>query len=185
MNELITEDTKAILLLCGIFGQKRTEKPLAQNEYNKVVRWLVEERLRPADLLDPAMLQQAAEGTGLDALRMKALIERGVALGFAVEEWQRSGLWVLSRSDADYPSRYKKHLKEKAPPLLFGAGARSLLRGGAVLLLSDPEMWMPSESSLQGRLRHSALNKICRLFREGHAALISLLCRRRMKPVAV
>src|SRR5690606_25364330 len=65
------------------------------------------------------------------------LLDRGVQLGFAVEEWQRSGLWVISRSDPEYPSRYKAHLKEKAPPLLFGAGDKSLLRGGGLAVIGS------------------------------------------------
>jgi len=32
-----------------------------------------------------------------------------LALGFATEQWQRAGLWVVTRSDPDYPrDRFKK-----------------------------------------------------------------------------
>ncbi|NOZ52308.1 MAG: hypothetical protein GXP08_04050 [Gammaproteobacteria bacterium] len=71
-------------------------------------------------------------GSGIAKQRLESLLGRGVQLGFAVEEWQRSGIWIISRSDADYPVRYKKYLKDKAPPLLFGVGNRSLLRGGGL-----------------------------------------------------
>ena len=57
---------------------------------------------------------------------------RGVVLGFAVEEWQRNGIWLLSRSDHAYPGRLKRHLGQKAPALLFGVGDQSLLRGGGI-----------------------------------------------------
>ena len=60
MNESILDktplspDTEAILLLCGRFGNERAEQisPLTQKEYEALTRWLLERKLRPADLLD-------------------------------------------------------------------------------------------------------------------------------------
>ena len=137
MNDLLTNDTKAILLLCGAFGNKSSVKPLASREYNAMVRWLVSEEMRPEDLLQEDNADAAAVGVGIDWARFKALLGRGVQLGFAVEEWNRAGIWVLSRSDEEYPARYRNHLKDKAPPLLFGAGERSLLKGGGLAVVGS------------------------------------------------
>ncbi|MFA6294330.1 MAG: DNA-processing protein DprA, partial [Victivallales bacterium] len=65
------------------------------------------------------------------------LLRRGVKLGFALEKWNQSGIWVICRSDQDYPSRYKTHLKDKAPPILFGIGERSLLKGGGLAIVGS------------------------------------------------
>lgn len=132
MNEFLTEDTKAIILLCGVFGEGSSEKPLSLAEYSSLVRWLIEVKMRPGDLLQKDNIFEATRGSGIDKQRLESLLGRGVQLGFAVEEWQRNGIWIISRSDAYYPARYKKHLKDKAPPLLFGAGNRSLLSGGGL-----------------------------------------------------
>jgi predicted Rossmann fold nucleotide-binding protein DprA/Smf involved in DNA uptake len=132
MNDFLTEDTKAIILLCGVFGKDRSEKPLTLAEYSSLVRWLIEVKMRPGDLLQNDTIHEASMGSGIDKQRLESLLGRGVQLGFAVEEWQRNGIWIISRSDADYPARYKKHLKDKAPPLLFGVGNRSLLKGGGL-----------------------------------------------------
>jgi len=132
MNDFLTEDTNAIILLCGIFGKDRSVKPLSLTEYSALVRWLISAKMRPSDLLQQENASEASKGSGIDKQRLKTLLGRGVQLGFAVEEWQRNGIWIISRSDADYPARYKKHLKDKAPPLLFGAGNRSLLTGGGL-----------------------------------------------------
>lgn len=137
MNSFLTNDTKAIILLCGILGKDRSVAPLAQSEYNALVRWLVREKLRPEMLLQMANLSEAAIASGIARDRLEKLLDRGVQLGFAVEEWQRSGLWIISRSDPEYPLRYKTHLKEKAPPLLFGAGEKSLLRGGGLAIVGS------------------------------------------------
>ena len=137
MNNSLTEDTKAIILLCGIFGKGRSEKPLSQREYSSLVRWLIEKKLRPADLLQKGNILEAAIGSSIDKERLESLLGRGIQLGFAVEEWQRNGIWIISRSDADYPARYKKHLKDKAPPLLYGVGDRSLLKGGGLAIIGS------------------------------------------------
>ncbi len=85
-------------------------------------------------------IHEAAIGSGIDKQRLELLLGRGVQLGFAVEEWQCQGIWIISRSDADYPDRYKKHLKDKAPPLLFGVGDRSLLKGGGLGIVGSRDV---------------------------------------------
>ena len=132
MNDFLTEDTKTIILLCGFFGKDRSKKPLSLTEYSSLVRWLIRVKMRPGDLLQKENIAEASMGSGIDKQHLESLLGRGVQLGFAVEEWQRNGIWIISRSDADYPARYKKHLKDKAPPLLFGVGNRSLLNGGGL-----------------------------------------------------
>ncbi len=132
MKDFLTEDTKAIILLCGVFGKDHAEKPLSLSEYSSLVRWLVGVKMRPGDLLQKENIVEASIGSGLDKQRLESLLSRGVHLGFAVEEWHRNGIWIISRSDSDYPVRYKKHLKNIAPPLLFGVGDRSLLNGGGL-----------------------------------------------------
>ncbi|MEO0375144.1 MAG: DNA-processing protein DprA [Cyanobacteria bacterium P01_A01_bin.17] len=132
INDFLTEDTKAIILLCGVFGKDRSEKPLSLTEYSSLVRWLIGVNMRPGDLLEKETIAGASMGSGINKQRLESLLSRGVQLGFAVEEWQRNGIWIISRSDANYPARYKKHLKDQAPPLLFGVGNCSLLSGGGL-----------------------------------------------------
>jgi len=123
-------DTKAILLLCGYFGGKDREvQPLSLSEYNKLALWLRNEKLRPEDLLSREGEERLATFTKgkVTPERLHRLLERGMELGFAVEEWSRQGLWVVSRGEDAYPRRLKKRLREAAPALLFGAGEQSLL----------------------------------------------------------
>jgi len=50
----LTEDAKAILLLCGRFGKNgdtSAAKALSLREYNRLADWMINERIRPADLL--------------------------------------------------------------------------------------------------------------------------------------
>lgn len=160
MSNYLTDDTKAIILLCGFFGKDSTAKPLSQGDYNKLVDWLISSKLRPKDLLLKENIEPAAKGSGIFQQRLEILLGRGVQLGFAVEEWQRNGIWIISRSDADYPVRYKQHLGKKAPPLLFGVGDRSLLIGGGLAIVGSRNVDEVGEAFTRQAGELCALNKI-------------------------
>lgn len=132
-DHILPPDTQAILLLCGSFGGNgsRGIKPLSLSEYNTLAVRLRREGLRPSVLLEGEAgkeVEQICSGK-VDPERLHALLGRGVEMGFAVEEWARQGIWVLSRGDGSYPRALKSRLREKAPPLLFGVGNRDLLEG--------------------------------------------------------
>ncbi len=160
MSNLLTNDTKAIILLCGVLGKDHAVKPLKQTEYNGLVQWLMGQKMRPEDLLQHENIELAAIGSGIDEHRLNHLLRRGVQLGFSVEEWQRNGIWVISRSDQDYPVRYKKHLKDKAPPLLFGVGDRSLLKGGGVAIVGSRNVDSEGEDFTRNSAELCAYNRM-------------------------
>jgi len=160
MNNFLTDDTKAIILLGGVFGKDRTINRLSLEEYNTLARCLVNKKMRPEDLFKKEDLKDIALETGIDGQRLGTLLGRGVQLGFAIEEWQRSAIWVISRSDADYPSHYKKHLKDKAPPLLFGVGDRSLLHSGGLAIVGSRNVDNDGELFTRKIAELCALNKI-------------------------
>lgn len=135
--EMLSENAKVALLLCGHLGGESATAPLDLPSYNGVVRWLMGRSLQPANLLDPAQLPSLARDTGLACERLAALLGRGAKLGFKVEAWSQSGIWVVSRGDPDYPTRYKVQLKDQAPAILYGAGARALLQGGGLAIVDS------------------------------------------------
>jgi predicted Rossmann fold nucleotide-binding protein DprA/Smf involved in DNA uptake len=137
MENALTNDTKAIILLCGVLSNNSSTTPLNQREYNQLVQWLMHQGLHPRDLFDSSHTEAAAQGSGLASRRLKDLLGRGVQFALAVEQWQQNGLWIISRSDAVYPKRLKQHLKEQAPPLLFGAGDQALLEGGGLAIIGS------------------------------------------------
>ena len=59
--------------------------------------------------------------------RCARLLSRGGALALELERLQSCGIWVLTRADEEYPTRYKQRLRQSAPAVLFGAGDRALL----------------------------------------------------------
>ena len=137
----MTPDTQAVLLLCGELGQRAGNglKPLGLRQYNNLATWLKTEGLRPGDLLTSQGRTrlgglQAAE---VNSDRVSPLLERGTALALIVERWERSGLWVISRSDDCYPDRLKRYLGLAAPPLLYGVGSKSLLNRGGLAVVGS------------------------------------------------
>ena len=129
----MTSDTQAVVLLCSHFGKKSVLAPLTPTEYRKLAKVLWQLQKRPADLFDdPTLLGRISAVTGIDLQRLHALMGRRVEMGLALEEWTRHGIWVISKSDTDYPVAFRDHIKNNNPPLLYGIGDRRLLSCGGL-----------------------------------------------------
>lgn len=143
MESALTADTQAVLLLCGELGQRdgNGPKPLGLRQYNALASWLKIQGLRPGDLLNRDGTARLTEfqSPAVDPSRLTHLLDRGGALALIVEKWERSGLWVISRSDACYPERLKKYLGQTAPPLLYGVGSKELLNRGGLVVVGSRE----------------------------------------------
>ncbi|MGB9752296.1 MAG: DNA-processing protein DprA [Roseiflexus castenholzii] len=136
----LTPDTQAILLLCGTFGRRGSSvAPLSAAEYHALALWLHAQQRRPGDLLRPegVVCIQSMPGAPVVQERLLALLARGGALALTVEGWSNKGLWVMSRSDPDYPQRLRARLERIAPPLLYGAGNRRLLQNGGLAIVGS------------------------------------------------
>lgn len=133
----ISDLSQAILLLTAYLpgGAKSSPKPLSTAEYNRLAQWLVGQQASPADLLDPRRSEDLLaqwQDTQLEPERLRRLLQRGGALALTLDKWLRAGIWVVNRSDADYPPLIKQRLKKKAPPIFFGVGEARLLRARAI-----------------------------------------------------
>lgn len=141
MDSALTQDTQAALLLCGELNQRGGNGPklLGLRQYNALESWLKSHGLRPGDLLTSDGRAKLAElqSPEVTFVRVTPLLDRGAALALMTERWERSGLWVLSRSDLCYPERLKKYLGPLAPPLLYGVGSKSLLDRGGLLVVGS------------------------------------------------
>jgi predicted Rossmann fold nucleotide-binding protein DprA/Smf involved in DNA uptake len=140
-QEALSADTEVVLLTCGRFGGEGQEpfKPLSAREYGEFAKWLNLRGLRPADLLSGPGREQLSHvhEVKLEQKRVDFLLARGTALALALERWSRGGLWVISRGDPEFPKRLKRHLKHLAPPLLYGAGNKSLLDVGGLAIIGS------------------------------------------------
>ncbi|END2488548.1 DNA-protecting protein DprA [Vibrio vulnificus] len=132
---------QATLLLTSYFSKANTEdvKPLSNAEWGRFALWLKDKSITPADLLvsDPRPLLNGWRDTRVSIERIESLLSRGHSLALAVEKWQRAGLWLVTRSDPDYPKRLKLRLKNDSPPVLFGCGNKSLLNSGGLAVIGS------------------------------------------------
>jgi len=123
---------QATLLLTVFFNKRevRNFKPLTPTEYGRFAAWLHQQGLSPADLLNDAgeVLKTWVDPKNkITVERLIELLARGASMGFALEQWQKHGVWMLSRSSNEYPRTIRKHLGDARPPILFGIGNKSLL----------------------------------------------------------
>jgi hypothetical protein len=136
----LSPDTQATLLLCGRFDIRAGAgiegvRPLSSAEYNRLAKSLLARDRRPADLVGGDL--SGLSDTGLDEDRLRALLNRGMAMALALERWERIGVHVLGRGDPDYPARLRARLRGAAPHLLFVCGPSELLDAEALCIVGS------------------------------------------------
>lgn len=137
----LSSPAQAILLLTCYFGKASNEsvKPLTNSEWGRFALWLKDNMLSPADLLvaNPQPLLASWNDNRISTERILLLLSRGHSLALAMEKWHRAGLWVVTRSDSEYPKRLKTKLKNDCPPALFGCGNKELLHSGGLAVVGS------------------------------------------------
>ena len=154
---MITENTKAILLLTSFFNANEVKeyKTLTVNEYGYFACWLHQNGFKPVDLLNEETFdsiwvswdeplshikaKQIIDFARLDNTiekltyeRIKTLLNRGASLSLALDKWRSAGVWIMDRQHEHYPKVIKKRLKHQSPALLFGVGNPELLSKQAI-----------------------------------------------------
>lgn len=137
----VSVNAQAVLLLTAYFTNAQTgaAKPLTPMEWGRFAEWLKSQSLTPERLLngDLSSLLQSWRDKSVSIERLAALLDRGSALALSMEKWLRSGLWVMTRSDPDYPKRLKQRLRGDSPAVLFGCGNRTLLNKGGLAVIGS------------------------------------------------
>lgn len=137
----LTPQAQAVMLLTVSFGKfdPTKAKPLSNNEWARFAIWLKDHDLEPASLLKGDLRTLLAGGIdrSVSVARLEQLMGRGTALGLSLEKWQRAGLWILTRSDPEYPERMKRHLRSGSPAVLFGSGNKALLNKGGIAVVGS------------------------------------------------
>lgn len=135
----VTPQTQAVLLLTAYFSkpEKGAPRPLTPKEWGRFALWLKDRSLSPENLIseDIKSLLNGWSDKAITEERIEYLMGRGSALALAMEKWMRAGLWVLTRSDVDYPSRLKQKLRTDSPAILFGCGNSKLLNQGGIAVV--------------------------------------------------
>ena len=142
VGQTFTDDARAILLLCAHFGKTEPSgDPLTIREYNVLAEWLLSVDLRPGDLLSESGREQLQNGMlNMDLTRLERLLGRGVAMSLDTEKWMNKGIWVVCRSDPEYPARLRASLRSQAPPFLYCTGNPALLDAGGLAIVGSRDV---------------------------------------------
>lgn len=136
MNDL-SLNAQAIILLTAYFN--KGDKPLTIMEYSKFASWLLQHNMKPSDLLElnAREVLEDWDDTKITQDRILSLLARGNAMAISLQKWQNCGIWIITRADPEYPSRLKKKLGQKAPPILYGAGNKKILNTKGVAIIGS------------------------------------------------
>lgn len=140
MTGSLFPNTQAILLLTSPLlagGGRDAAKRMDLRDYRKLEEHLRGRGFEPADLVLGDPEEVLGEDPPCDAGRIKGLLREGGRLAAAVDHWSARAIWVISRFDEDYPSRFHTRLPGSAPPLLYGCGDRSLLNRGGLAVVGS------------------------------------------------
>ena len=128
---MLTNDDKAILLLCSHVGLKdETLKPLTLKDWNELASAILKSNVkRPGNLfaLSEEEMYKELNIPKADIENILKLLSRSLELGVDLDRLYSKGINVVTRASSLYPRKLKKVLKDLAPPVLFYCGNISLL----------------------------------------------------------
>lgn len=156
------ENKQAILMLTTYFSspKKGEPTPLTPLEYGRFALWLWENKYQPKDLFsqfDEILNKWNDEKNKITKERLNFLIGRGMAMGVALEKWHSAGIWIITRSDKEYPKRLKAHLGDVAPAVLFGIGNKQLLNAGGLSMVGSRNIDASDQEFTQCIARQAAM----------------------------
>ncbi|MEI1420934.1 DNA-processing protein DprA [Bacillus cabrialesii] len=149
MNQNISPDSLAILLLCSniglnsLKGKETNYKSFSDKEWIKLSQRIVKSEVkRPSALfnLSQIEIQDYLQLPINTAERIKYLLGRTGSLTLELEKLSSMGIWVITRADPAYPKRLKKILKLDSPTILYGAGKIDLLNDQGIGIVGSRDV---------------------------------------------
>ncbi|MEK7728846.1 MAG: DNA-processing protein DprA [candidate division KSB1 bacterium] len=137
-----TNDAHTLIMACSYVGlnPKGDLSPLTLKEWNALAAKLVQSQLKtPGAMLglSAEALQSELALSLSEAQRLAALLERGAAVAFELENLMNAGIRLVTRAEEHYPFRLKEKLKAQAPPVLFYAGPLELAQHEGIAIVGS------------------------------------------------
>ena len=159
-----SDDAFVTMLLSVALSPNREEyaRPLSTAELRKL-----EERVRLSGLhrlgrlmnVDISGLMLQLDISEEEAYRIYTLLNRGVQLSYALENYQRQGIELVTRCDDDYPQRPRRRMADAAPPVFYACGNEALLHKPMLAIVgisgvkTSPEVREAVEFLVRGAVR--------------------------------
>lgn len=135
-----TGDAYATMLLTMVLSPNREEyaRPYSTQEFAKL-----EQRVRESEFhgvgelvgVDISGLMLRLGVSEEEGYRIFTLLNRGVQLGYAVENFMMRNVGIVTLYNDDYPDRLKKKMRSSAPPFLYRVGNSELIGKPAIAIM--------------------------------------------------
>lgn len=138
---MYSENALVTVLMCSHIDAKQGGyRPYTALEWSNLVIKIISTDLKEPSVLLRLSKEELEEKLKLDTgevERIVKLLSRGANMAFILEDLERKGIKVITRSDEQYPSRLKSLLKKQAPPLFYYAGNLELLSYKSIAIVGS------------------------------------------------
>lgn len=128
---MLTNDDKAILLLCSHIGIKdESIKPLTLKAWNDIANKINRSDIkRPGNIFkfNEEDIKKQLELTEEELNNFMKLLSRSLEFSVDLERLNSKGIHIVTRASKEYPIKLKRKLKSMAPPILYYCGELSLI----------------------------------------------------------
>lgn len=143
-----TETSQAILLLTCKFNKSEGAniKPLTPTQYARFAGWLHQNSFTPASLLSNAEeilahWQDTKKGREeVSTERLHDLLGRGASMAFALENWAKHGIKIITRACPSYPEKIRAKIGTNRSPVFFIIGNLALLNKAGIGFVGSREI---------------------------------------------
>jgi len=138
---MYSENALVTILMCSHIDAKQGGyRPYTALEWSNLVIKIIGKDLKEPSALLRLSKEELEEKLQVDSgevERIVKLLSRGANMAFILEDLERKGIKVITRSDEQYPSRLKSLLKKQAPPLFYYAGNLELLNYKSIAIVGS------------------------------------------------
>ncbi len=157
---MLTDNALVTILLCSYIGVKDGNyKPYTAIQWSNLVSKIIYSSIKePAKLLylsQEEICKNLSINTD-ESDRIKKLLSRGANIAFKLEEFERKGISIITRSDNNYPYRLKSLLKKSAPPIIYYSGDISIANYKGIAIVGSRNIDKDGEQFAKDLARKAA-----------------------------
>lgn len=144
MSKPLSDTAKATILLCSHLALKNFEvQPYTVSKWNKLGSSIMNSAVKSPENLFKMSVEQIRDELKIpqeEAENIKILLSRGIDLSLELDRLEQKNIYVVTKSDANYPARLKQILKGYAPPVLFYCGDLSLAENCGIAVVGSRDI---------------------------------------------
>ena len=151
MIDKISNNSKAIMILCSRFSEGDLVVPYSPLEWAELAEHLLGLHHQPKDLLSffDVDFRDKLGFSREQIERINRLIDRSGSIIFEMERYSSMGINVVTRADTFYPQKIKRRYGKYSPPLFYYVGNKDLLNKPSVGVICGGKL----DNGVEGQIR--------------------------------